>query len=242
MRTRTVGTTRKTTSTLTVALLLLLGACGNDDDNRTAAAACDGKIDGGTVKMFAHEGGEVAAYRAAVQSFNDTKGKEVGVTVDLTVIPEGQYTDQVNAAAASGDLPAVLDLDGPNMANLAWAGHLAPLDGCIPAQLRGDLLPSIVEQGTYANRLWALGSFDSGLGLYAYRSALTQVGARIPTSATDAWTADEFEKVLRDLKTAGYEYPLDPKFWYGSQGEWFSYAFAPIIWSAGGDLINRDGY
>jgi multiple sugar transport system substrate-binding protein len=223
-------------------VVLATSSCGDDDANPPATAGCDGKVDPGTVRMFAHEGSEVDAYKGAVQSFNDTRGKELGVSVDLTVIPEGQYTDQVNAAAASGDLPAVLDLDGPNMANLAWAGNLAPLDGCIPAQLRANLLPSIVEQGTYAGKLWAVGSFDSGLGLYAWRSALEKAGARIPTSAADAWTAQEFEQVLRDLKGAGYERPLDTKFWYGSQGEWFSYAFAPIVWSAGGDLIDRTNY
>jgi multiple sugar transport system substrate-binding protein len=222
------------------ALLLALGACGGDSE--VAEAGCDGTVDEGTITMFAHEGSEADAYRAAIDRFNDTRGSELGVTVELTMIPEGQYTDQVNAAAASGDLPAVLDLDGPNMANLAWAGNLAAIDDCIPDDLRSNLLPSIIEQGTYADRLWALGSFDSGLGLYAWRSALEEAGARIPTSAADAWTAEEFEQVLRDLQAAGYEQPLDTKFWYGSQGEWFSYAFAPIIWSAGGDLIDRTDY
>lgn len=45
---------------------------------------------------------------------------------------------------------------------------------------------------------------------------------------------------MRDLQEAGYEHPLDTKFWYGVQGEWSTYAFAPIVWSAGGDLIDRD--
>lgn len=224
-------------------VLLLLGACsGADEGGEVTAASCDGTVDSGTITVFAHEGSEADAYRAAIEKFNQTRGSELGVTAELTMIPEGQYTDQVNAAAASGDLPAVLDLDGPNMANLAWAGSLAPLDECISNDVRANLLPSIVEQGTYADRLWALGSFDSGLGLYAWRSALEEAGARIPTSAADAWTAEEFEQVLRDLQAAGYEHPLDTKFWYGSQGEWFTYAFAPIIWSAGGDLIDRADY
>jgi multiple sugar transport system substrate-binding protein len=223
------------------ALLLALAACGGDG-GEAAQAACDGTVDEGTITMFAHEGSEADAYRAAIDSFNSTRGSELGVTVELTMIPEGQYTDQVNAAAASQDLPAILDLDGPNMANLAWAGNLVALDECIPDEVRSNLLPSIVEQGSYADRLWAVGSFDSGLGLYAWRSALEEAGARIPTSAADAWTAEEFEQVLRDLQAAGYEQPLDTKFWYGSQGEWFSYAFAPIIWSAGGDLIDRSDY
>lgn len=223
------------------ALALLLAGCGGDDTG-AAAADCDGEVESGTVAMFAHEGSEADAYRAAIDDFNSTAGSDLGVTVELTMIPEGQYTDQVNAAAASGDLPALLDLDGPNMANLAWAGNLVPLDECIPDDLRDNTLPSLIEQGTYADQLWAVGSFDSGLGLYAWKSALDEVGARIPESADDAWTAEELEQILRDLQDAGYENPLDTKFWYGSQGEWFTYAFAPIVWSAGGDLIDREDY
>jgi multiple sugar transport system substrate-binding protein len=231
-----------TTAAAAAALLMLLNACGDDGGGEVEQAGCDGTVDSGTITMFAHEGSEADAYRAAIDGFNETRGSELGVTVELTMIPEGQYTDQVNAAAASGDLPAVLDLDGPNLANLAWSGSLVALDDCIPDDVRGNLLPSIVEQGSYAGQLWAVASFDSGLGLYAWRSALEEAGARVPTSAADAWSAEEFEQVLRDLQDAGYEHPLDTKFWYGSQGEWFSYAFAPIIWSGGGDLIDRDGY
>ena len=205
--------------------VLLLAGCGGDGGgggSSAEAAACDGKVDGGTVSMFAHEGSEADAYQAAIDSFNSGPGKDLGVEVDLTMIPEGQYTDQVNSAAASGDLPAVLDFDGPNIANLAWSGHLVPIEECISDELRESTLPSLIQQGTYANELYAVGSFDSGLGLYATDPALEEVGARIPTSAADAWTADEFEGVLRDLQAAGYEHPLNPKFWYGSQGEWLA--------------------
>lgn len=216
------------------------GIAGAGSDN--SHLVCDGEVTPGTVGMFAHEGGEADAFVAAVEAYNAGPGAELGVTVELTLIPEGQYTDQLNAAAAAGDIPAILEFDGPNMANLAWAGSLLAIDSCVSDELRDNFLPSLIQQGTYDDRLFGLGSFDSGLGLYAYRSALEEVDARIPTGPADAWTAAEFEQILRDLQEAGYDHPLDPKFWYGIQGEWSTYAFAPIVWSAGGDLIDRDGY
>lgn len=209
-------------------------------DDGGGGGGCDGTIDEGALAMFAHEGGEADAYVAAIDAYNAGPGAEVGVSVDLTLIPEGQYTDQINSAAAAGDLPAILDFDGPIMANLAWAGNLVSLESCISDELRDNILPSLVQQGTYADRLYGVGSFDSGLGLYAWQSALDEVGARVPAGADDAWTADELEQILRDLQAAGYEHPLDTKFWYGVQGEWSTYAFAPIVWSAGGDLIDRE--
>lgn len=226
---------------LLVVMALLAGSCGGGGSE--AAASCDGDIpDGSTVEVWMHEGSEFTALEQAVQSFNSTRGAELGVTVNITSIPEGQYTDQIKAAAAADDLPDVIEFDGPTMANFAWAGSILAMEDCISDDVRDNMLPSLIEQGTYADQLWGIGTFDSGLGLWAWRSALEEVGARVPTTPAEAWTAAEFEQILRDLQAAGYEHPLDVKPWYGSQGEWFAYAFAPMIWSAGGSLIDRDSY
>ena len=152
------------------------------------------------------------------------------------------YTDAVNAAAVAGDLPCVLDLDGPNLYNYAWAGYLHPLDEYISEDLRADLLPSLIDQGTYAGAMYANGQYDSGLALVGRRSLLEQAGVRIPTSTADAWSFDEFNAALDALReTAGTEWALDLKLNYGA-GEWFSYGFSPIVQGFGGDLIDRSTY
>ena len=226
---------------LACSLALVAGACGgSDDDSASGGDVCDGEVTVDTIEAWAHEGGEADAYAEAVDDFNATVGADMGLTVNLTLIPEGQYTDQVNAAAAAGNLPALLDFDGPNLANLAWSGNLVSLEDCIPDDVRSNLLPSIVEGGTYNGDLYSVGSFDSGLGLWAYRSALESVGARIPTGAGDAWSTEELEQILRDLQDAGFEHPLDIKIHYGTQGEWMTYGFSPITQSAGSDLVDRD--
>lgn len=221
-----------------LAIAMVLAACGGGTEGATAA--CDGEISVESIEAWAHEGAEADAYRQMIDDFNATVGNEAGLEVNLTLVPEGQYTDQVNAAAAAGDLPALLDFDGPNLANLAWGGNIVSLEECIPDDVRDNLLSSIVSGATYNGDLYAVGSFDSGLGLYAWQSALDEVGARIPTGPGDAWTADETEQILRDLQAAGYEHPLDIKVWYGTQGEWMTYGFSPILQSAGADLIDRD--
>jgi len=62
-------------------------------------------------------------------------------------------------------------------------------------------------------------------------------GIRIPT-IEEPWTVEEFDSALTTLKAAGYETPLD----IGAEdkGEWWSYAYSPMLQSAGGDLIDRD--
>ena len=221
------------------ALALVAAACG-DDDAEAGADICDGEITVDTIEAWAHEGAEADAYKTMVDDFNATVGADLGLTVNLTLVPEGQYTDQVNAAAAAGDLPALLDFDGPVLANLAWAGNIVSVEDCISGEVRDNLLPSIVEGGSYEGDLYSVGTFDSGLGLWAYKSALDGVNARIPTGADDAWSTEEFEQILRDLQAAGFERPLDIKIQYGTQGEWMTYGFSPITQSAGSDLIDRE--
>jgi multiple sugar transport system substrate-binding protein len=190
-----------------------------------------------TIQMWHHagQGGEREAVAAAVRRFNAANRD---IKVEIAVLPDGSYNDQVNAAALADTLPCLLDFDGPNNYNYAWAGKLIPLDKYVPADLKADLLPSLLQQATYNGKIYNLGQFDSGLALWGNRDTLTKAGIRIPKGIADAWTKTEFDAALTKLKAAGVAFPLDLKLNYGV-GEWFTYGFSPIIQSFGGDLINR---
>jgi multiple sugar transport system substrate-binding protein len=231
----------------TLCAALLLAACdsgggGSSDDGRSARkdTTCDGKIDGTVhLRVWFHAGpsGELSTLKAQVREFNKAQRQ---VRVELVTLPENRpYTDLVLSAAASGDLPDLLDFDGPNLYSYAWSGKLKPIDSCVPEGVRDDLLPSIRRQGSYAGRLWGVGTFDSGLGLCVRTSALKEAGVRIPAGPDDAWTATELTGILRELREQGYKAPLDLRLVDASPGEeWNTYGFAPAVWSAGGDLID----
>jgi len=147
----------------------------------------------------------------------------------------------VNAAALAGDLPCLLDFDGPTLYSFAWRGYLQPIDQFIPEGFLDDILPSIIEQGTYNDQLYSLGVFDSGLAIWGNRALLEEAGVRIPEGVDDAWTFDEFQAAIEATSALDDVYALDLKMNYGA-GEWFTYGFSPFLQSFGGDLINRDGY
>lgn len=202
---------------------------------------CDGEFETPvTLTMSVHTGTNPGPWFDSVEEFNAGLGQELGITIDLIPIGETAYETAIVSMAASRELPDIISMDGPFLYNFAWNGFLRPIDSCISEERKGEFLPSIIEQGTYEGELYSLGSFDSGLGMWAHRSMLEDVGARIPESPDDAWTAEEFDQILRDLQAAGYgaNGPLDIKWWYGA-GEWRPYGFAPMIQSAGGDLIDR---
>jgi multiple sugar transport system substrate-binding protein len=229
------------------ATLVLLAGCGSDHQRAAADRTCDGKIDGKQQIVAWFHAGTVSAEGAELKrqtaAFNRSQND---VNVRVVFIRADSYGRTVESAATSGRLPDVLDFDGPNMYSYAWSGKLKPLDSCLSKSQRADLLPSIRKQGKYAGRTWAVGTFDSGTGLYVRPSILKRIGARIPSGVDDAWTAAEFTKILRRLRAAGYAKPLDMKANYTlpayATPEWFTYGFAPIVWSAGGDLIDRSTY
>ena len=193
------------------------------------------------VSMWVHDGAgpEVLAHAAAVKAFNT---RHTDIQLQLLKLPEGSYNDQVNAAALARKLPCVLEFDGPQLYSYAWTKKILPLDGFAElAEARAGQLPSLLRQGSYQGRLYSLGQFDSGLALWGSRKLLTRAGVRIPTGLADAWTQTEFETVLKQLKASGVATPLDMKFNYGV-GEWYTYGFAPIVQSFGGDLIERPGF
>lgn len=228
-------------------LLVLLTGCAGPGQVSRDGATCTGELTGpGPVYLTAwfHTGtpAEARTMRQQVATFNAAQRQ---VQVRLTEIPAASYPGAVMAAAASGDLPDILDFAGPYLYNYAYYGMLASLDSCVPRGLRADLLPSIRQQGSYTGQLYGIGTGDTGLGLFVRPSALRKIGARLPSGVADAWTASEFTRILRQLSQAGYRQPLDLQMNQAGPGgrrEWFSYGFAPVIWSAGGDLINRSGY
>jgi multiple sugar transport system substrate-binding protein len=194
-----------------------------------------------TVEVWFHsgKGEERDALNAQVEAFNNSQDE---IMIDAVQLPEGSYNEQVQAAALAGDLPCLLDFDGPFLYNYAWSGYLMPLDDYVSDDVKNDFLPSIIDQGTYAGNLYSLGTFDSGLSIWANKAYLEKAGVRIPTGLDDAWDKAEFMDALEKLQALDeVEYAIDFKMNYG-QGEWYTYGFSPIMQSFGGDLINRSDY
>jgi multiple sugar transport system substrate-binding protein len=191
----------------------------------------------GILRVWAHSG-QAAERQVLEQQVKRFNSSQKATTVRLTFIPEGSYNAQVQAAALSRDLPDVLEFDGPFVYNYVWQQNLVPMDKLISESVKQDLLPSILQQGTYQGQLYSVATFDSGLGLYGRRSQLQAAGIRIPQGNQDAWTVAEFDRALAALADRDRDRQvLDLKL--NLRGEWATYGFSPIIQSAGGDLIQR---
>lgn len=113
-----------------------------------------------TVWFNAGLGNALKAMELNIEDFH--KAQET-YEVEMTLVPEGAYTDRILAAGQTGDLPDLLFFDGPMVAYLAWLGYLQPIYRFVSEEMKRDFLPSIIAQGTYNGQLYTLGIYDSGL-------------------------------------------------------------------------------
>lgn len=88
-------------------LAILLGATFMSTANMAAA----------DITVWHHGGrgdGERDLIAAQIDAWNAANPE---MQASLELLPEGSYNEQVAAAALAGDLPDLLDFDGPNYAN-----------------------------------------------------------------------------------------------------------------------------
>jgi multiple sugar transport system substrate-binding protein len=191
-----------------------------------------------TIRVWTHEGANTPAFavlKQAAEAFNRAQESH-----HVHVVPSiyRYYEERVQSAAATGTLPCVLEIDGPFVHAFAWRGYLRSIDKFVTKELLRDLLPTIVIQGTYNGRLYTLGQFESGLGLWGNVRYLERVRARMPTIQAP-WSLTEFEQVLDRLAALeDLDYALDLAV-YAGPSEFYSYAYAPILQGFGGDLVRR---
>ncbi|MFK7992777.1 MAG: extracellular solute-binding protein [Granulosicoccus sp.] len=195
----------------------------------TAAAQTD-------LSMWYHGAGnevESALIQQLVDDFNNGQS-DWKVTVES--FPQQSYNDSVTAGALAGDLPCIIDVDGPVMPNWAWSGYMQPLD------ISDSIVDNFLDgtKGIWDGELYSIGLWDAAVSLYARRSDLEKWELRTPT-LDDPWSMEEFMGALDAAKADGaYEYALDLGMAW--TGEWYPYAFSPFLQSFGGDIINRETY
>jgi multiple sugar transport system substrate-binding protein len=207
----------------------------------TALTACGDSASGqsGTISIWAHESqdNESKVLQDIVDSFNRSQSK---VKATLRLIPQTDYYNILQDTPAS-KMPDVVEFDGPQMANLVYNHKLTPIDGYLSIPTIANATDAATTQGTMGGKLYSLSMYDSGLGIYGDKRMLDRAGVKYPKVPTDDWTAAQFTTALKTLAaTSPGGKALDIQENSGLATSWGVYAFSPIVWSAGGQLI-QDG-
>ncbi|WP_152658597.1 ABC transporter substrate-binding protein [Oceanobacillus sp. CFH 90083] len=215
--------------------VLVLTACGSGGNS----SANDNEV----VVWFhtSLETPEGEAMQNTIDRFNEAYEGEYVATAEF--VPRsgsgGGYEDKVNAALTTGTLPDVLTLDGPNTAAYAESGIIAPVDEYLTN--KDDLLPSIIEQGTYDDQMYAVGFSESGVGIFYNKQMFEEAGVDLDSLPTvdEPWDWNQFLELNETLHNEFDKPVIDMGF--DDKSEWLMYAFTPFLWSQGGDVVSEDG-
>jgi multiple sugar transport system substrate-binding protein len=198
-----------------------------------AAPAAGGKT---ALGLWTHSAGNENEMNVITQMVDSFNAMQDQYAVSIEAFPQASYNDSVAAASVAGSLPCIIDLDQPTVPNFAWSGYVQELP------ISEEMLAKISTGGVgmYQDKVYSLGQFDVALVNYARKSVLEKHGIRIPT-LDEPWTLDEFNTILQTLKDSGeFDYVIDVNAAW--TGEWWSYAYSPLLQSFGGDLIDRTSF
>lgn len=225
-----------TVLTVIMAATLFTG-CGSKEREVTTTK------DGATViKLWVHQTNETPegkVYDELVKEFNEQHKGEI--EVQLTGIARtgdaGGYDDKINAAITNSDMPDVFTIDGPTVAANADAGTIVPIGEYLDKADLKDFNKDIIQQGTYKDELYTLGTFDSSVCIY-YNVDMFAAAGITPATADDPWTWDEFTEACKKLKTDSV---FGANLGLSDIGEWLTYAYLPLIQSGDGSIVSTDG-
>jgi multiple sugar transport system substrate-binding protein len=189
-----------------------------------------------TLTMWYHGAGNEVEAKILDQIVADFNGSQADWKVEVQSFPQAAYNDSVVAGALAGNLPDILDVDGPVMPNWAWSGYMQPLQ--IDEAKIAAFLPG--PKGYWDGKLYSVGLWDAAVAMVTRQSYLDALGLRTPT-LEQPWTGEEFAAALEAAKASGkFEYAFDPGMAW--TGEWYPYAFSPFLQSFGGDIVDRTTY
>ena len=219
----------------TVAALSLTG-CSNNSQS--------GSSNNKNVTMWVHFSNTDPEGKALQKNINDfNKENKHGYKAKVQYIPRsgsgGGYEDKINAALNSGSLPDVLTLDSPNTAAYAHSKIIQPIGKYISN--KGDILPSVIKQGTYDKKLYAVGYSESSVGFYYNKKMFKEAGIKDSEIATlqHPWTWTQFKDICKRLKNHFHEPAINMNL--NDHSEMALYSLAPFVWSAGGSITNPAG-
>src|SRR5690606_7271231 len=128
------------------------------------------------LSFWYHGAGNPVEREILVGIIDDFNASQADWKVVLQEFPQAAYNDSVVAAAVAGNLPDIIDVDGPVMPNWAWAGYMQPLqlsEGALDGFLPGPI-------GKWDDKIYSVGLWDAAGAMDARRSVLEANGIRIP--------------------------------------------------------------
>lgn len=209
------------------AILTLTGCSGTGSDSGTSPGG-----DTGTLTFWFLEGNSPEG-DAIAQLAREFEEQHKNVAIKIVGIPPADYTQTV-LTTPTDELPDLMLVDGPLISSFAYNGKLTAIGDMLAEETISNQTPAVVEQNTWNDEVYAVSLINSGMGLWGNTEMLEAAGVTLPASPEDAWTSEEFTEALDKLAASDADGKvLTIAENHGLASEFGTYAFTPVLWSAG---------
>jgi multiple sugar transport system substrate-binding protein len=138
------------------------------------------------------------------QSFAAFEQRNPGISVDVTVVPWGDYWTKLRTDVAGKSADDVFWVNNSYYADYADNGNLLNIDDTLGSDAKKAWEPSVVDQFTRNGALWGVPQLsDAGIAVYYNKELLNNAGIDPSTLDDLAWSldpsTDTFLPVLKTL-------------------------------------------
>ena len=224
----------RTVVAVLAAFGLIVAACGDDDDS-DAGTEASAENDGDTgveLTMWTRSATQEQSQQF-VDAYNDSHENQV----ELTVIPNDNYNQQVTTAAGADELPDIFAADVVFVPNFVEQGLFLDITDRIDAlPYADDLAPSHIEVGTLDGAKYVVPHTLDLSVLFYNKDLYEQAGLDPDSPPTTLAELAEHARAIRELGGDTYG-----TFWGGDCGGCYVFTYWPSIWAADGEVMNEDG-
>jgi multiple sugar transport system substrate-binding protein len=216
--------TKRTAKLLVVAAAIAAAALAGTAGARTDRTAA------GTLNIYGYGPGDDVQENRAAYAVSQLSGTTINR-------PAGDFQDQVFLTQlASGQVPDLVRMPRPSVAQYAAKGVLQPMDSCV-APVKSQYRVGAMKAMTYGGHVYGLPEFTNQLTLIVNQSAFKSAGVPISAASTTNWkqllaTAKKLTKFDSNgnLVRIGFDPKIDSTFGLPMWVKWF-----------GKDIISSDG-
>lgn len=224
---------------LSAALALaLLAGCGQSGSTPASADAAGGRPDAGkTLNVWLPPLSANQDDKEVWDKIMDPFEEEHGVTVNVEIVPWGNYEEKYLTGITSGEGPDVGYMYMEMITDFIDMGALEPLDGYLTDADKDNLL--YLSNGIIRGKQYCLPIVVGNACVMCYNKDI--LAANGITDIPTTW--EEFIEVCKQIKVDGQGnavYPFIQR-WGNPSISALNTSFYPYVWQSGGQLFNEEG-
>jgi len=217
-----------------VSACVALGACGSSSDGGGGASA-DKHV---AITVWDGQTNISAADAAKIKANFERTHPNITVKLMPGSTGSGSILEKITAAMAANATPNISYVFGSNLAQVAQSPQVVDLTDVVqqPGWAFPDLFPAAQRGVTVEGKVKGVPVGMDDVAVFYNKKIFKQAGVPLPKPG---WTWDDYRKTAKRLTDAGKGvYGTGLPGGGGSDTTWYT---TPMIWQAGGDIVNADG-